>query len=134
MKELRIIVATLALLSVVTVSAHADEVHMTDGSKIVGTIKQMTTESIVIETKFAGELTIKAENVAGFSSDRKMVVSLGTGDRVVGTPQYTAEGQKITGTNFGDVAVKPDTKVTGAWTVGDAPVSASVTMSSASYQ
>ncbi|MBI1373869.1 MAG: DUF481 domain-containing protein [Phycisphaera sp.] len=122
MQFTRSLITVVAALAIGTLSGsvRADEVQLKDGSKIVGTIKSMTGGMLTITTKFAGDLSIKAEEVAGFTSDRKLVVTLDSGDRVVGTPVYTPEGQKVTGTQFGDVTVK-NNAVTGAWAAGDAP-------------
>lgn len=86
--------------------AHADEVYLTDGSKLVGTVQRMDDKELVMTTGFAPELKIKPELVAGVTSDRELAVTLSNGERVVGVPVYTAEGgQKVTGTETGDVAV-----------------------------
>lgn len=96
--------------------ARADQVHLSDGSTIVGKIAGLAEGKLTIETQYAGTLTIDAAGVTGFSADQVMSVLLESGDRVVGTPSYDAErGQRITSEAIGEVTVAEVSKVTAMW-------------------
>lgn len=100
----------------------ADEVFLTDGSRLKGTIKKYTETELILETAFAGEITIPADQIEGISSDRRVTVALESGDRIVSRPQYSeATGeQKLRETSFGDVTVDK-TSIKGAWEPGKSP-------------
>lgn len=90
-------------------TASADELLLEDGSKIVGSVQQFTSESVVVQTEFAGELNVPADKVTGVKSTGPVIVTLSTGEQVVGTLTYDADkGHILTGTSSGDVPLNKD--------------------------
>jgi putative salt-induced outer membrane protein YdiY len=84
--------------------AQADTVYLADGSQINGTVKQMQGGQLTIETSFAGTLTVDAAKLQGLTAERELAVTLDSGDRIVGIPQYSPDtGQRLTETAFGAV-------------------------------
>jgi hypothetical protein len=57
--------------------AHADEVIMKDGSRLMGTVVSMKTNKLVFKTAFAGDITIKWDQVARLTTDNPVEVALG---------------------------------------------------------
>jgi putative salt-induced outer membrane protein len=87
-------------------AASAGTVHLTDGSQVVGTIQHLRDDTLTVETDFAGTLTIPQAKIEGVSSDRELAVTLASGDRVVGTLDYSDDaGQQLTNTVFGEAGL-----------------------------
>ena len=57
--------------------ARADEVVMKDGSRLVGTVVSMKSNNLVFETSFAGNITIKWDQVARLSTEKPVEASFG---------------------------------------------------------
>ena len=88
----------------------ADILFVKDGSRISGKIKEMTTQSIKIETSFAGEIAVPLESLAGVTSDEVQMVALRGGDRINARPHFDPDTgvQHLKQTNFGDLTIDPD--------------------------
>jgi putative salt-induced outer membrane protein YdiY len=87
--------------------ARAATVYLADGSQVVGAVQSMRDGELVIETDFAGQLAIPQKKIEGIAADRKLAITLSTGDRIVGAPKYSAEqGQRLTDTAFGEVTLE----------------------------
>ena len=56
---------------------HADEVIMKDGSRLIGTFVSMKSNNLVFETSFAGNITIKWDQVARLSTEKPVEASFG---------------------------------------------------------
>jgi putative salt-induced outer membrane protein YdiY len=109
----------LSLLLLALVSPlRADQVLLDDDSRIVGQINRLGPDGLVIETNFAGTLTIPAKKVASIRTDGPVTVALEGGDRATGRLQVVDGRQQITGTAFGDVTVDR-AKIVGLWTPGE---------------
>ena len=50
--------------------AQADEIHLKDGSKVMGTITQIHKNQISVSTKFAGDITIPTDEVTSYTTDK----------------------------------------------------------------
>jgi putative salt-induced outer membrane protein YdiY len=74
--------------------ARADEVWLTDGSKIVGQVEQLADGKIQVMTAFAGELTIDAANVKNIVTAKPMAVQTKDGERVIGNLSVAPGGQQ----------------------------------------
>lgn len=61
------------------VTQAADEVVLKDGSRVLGTIKSSSGGVVVIDTAFAGTLTIPADKVSAVTTDEALVVKLKDG-------------------------------------------------------
>jgi putative salt-induced outer membrane protein YdiY len=110
--------ATVAAVTCVSALHAADEVWLTDGSRLVGTLVSAQGGKLTLKTDFAGDLNVDAAKVKGIRTDGKRVVGLVTGDRVTGQLTYSEEaGQKLEQTQFGAVNLKLG-EVTGMWAEG----------------
>jgi len=56
---------------------HADEVIMKDGSRLIGNVVSMKTNKLVFKTSFAGNVTIKWDQVSRLSTDKPVEVLFG---------------------------------------------------------
>ncbi len=95
-----------------------DAVYLQDGSRLVGHIQTLAAGQLTMTTKFAPTVTLDAKQIKGITTGGKMVVALAGGDRAIGKLVYDEQnGQKITGTAFGDVTLQNPSFV-GLWTPG----------------
>lgn len=86
------------LLPLVLLSASvaiADEVVLTDGSKIVGEIQQLSYGKLKMKTDFAGDMVIDAARVQGLTTPQNMAVQVKNGERHVGPMTYDGAGQAV---------------------------------------
>lgn len=96
----------------------ADEIHTTDGSKLVGTIQRWTTETLVIETKIAGTLEIARSEIVAISSEAPVTVEFESGDRLVGTMTVSPDLETTTiETALGEMEV-PSEQIKAVWPEG----------------
>ncbi|MFW5839087.1 MAG: DUF481 domain-containing protein [Planctomycetota bacterium] len=95
--------------------AGADEVVLKDGSRLVGTVKELAGGNVIIATDFAGELSIETAKVEGITTAEAVFVELESGDRVLGTLNYVpGKGQQVNARNFGPRQVPVD-QLASAW-------------------
>lgn len=73
-------------------SSRADEVTLTDGTKLVGDVEKLDGGVLVVVTEPLGTLEIGAEHVAGIATDRPLRVVLADGTQVTGKLVYEADG------------------------------------------
>lgn len=85
--------------------AAGDEVHLNDGSRLMGTISEWSDGQVVIDASFAEGVTIPAERVALVATDEKRSVTLDSGDRLVGRLAIVDGGQRIVDTAVGAVEI-----------------------------
>lgn len=113
------IVVLLFLLITVTNAVQADGVHLDDGSRLKGSIKQIANKTLTIQTAFAGEVQIDMDSIETLIADRKHFVELESGDRIAGQLAVTPGGQQqLAGTAFG--AIKLDTsRINALWAMNE---------------
>ncbi len=114
---------TRILTSVVSMSfglfvanaAVADTVLTADGSRIVGTIEQLTDGKLTISTEFAGRIEIDSSKIKSITTDRKINVALKSGDRLVGVVELPADADaQVVNTAMGPITI--DTRdITAIW-------------------
>ncbi len=117
----RLSLATVALVawlvSPMLPGVQADELHLADGSKLVGKITQVTPAEVVVTTDFAGEMKIPAAKVTGMVTDAPVMIETANGERLQGVLQYSPDaGQSIQSQTAGNVKVAPDSMT--AWQPG----------------
>lgn len=106
---LKKIVLSLVVLSVGILSA--DQLKLTDGSVLQGTITSVYKGKVKIKTDFAGELTIDADKVSGITTDAAV--------NVKATETESAASGKLTETGFAPTGAPVDLKtVTAIWPEG----------------
>ena len=114
--RLRALGVGLAFLTVGVVAA--DVVTTSDGSRLVGTVEQITAGRLVILTEIAGRLEIDASKVTGVSIDRSVNVAVSSGDRLVGSIDASPDGSaSIVRSQLGDIAIPPSA-ITMLWPEG----------------
>jgi len=98
-----------ALTVAASLTAGAAEVHLKDGSIIVGTIENLVDgEDLKVDTEHMDLVTIEWDAVEEIRGDSQLVLELFTGERIVGDIAMT--GDKITVTSADDqqTVVAPD--------------------------
>ncbi len=106
------------LIALLTTGLRADTVLTVDGSEIQGVVKEFTAGRLVIETEFAGEITIDGSKVKSVKTDRRVNVNLSSGDRLVGTIEWTEGPEKpVINTAMGPISILAD-DITGMWDEG----------------
>jgi len=84
-------VTLLALLALSSV-AFADQITLTNGDRLTGTIEKSDEKQLVIKTEFAGEVTVQWPAVQDIKSDQQLHVGLKNGQTAVG-PVSTTDGK-----------------------------------------
>jgi putative salt-induced outer membrane protein YdiY len=79
-------VAAGLLLFFLTATALADEVFLKNGNHLSGTIVSMGEGKLVLETNFAGRLTIDWGSVERLSTDAPLTIVLADGSTILGIP------------------------------------------------
>jgi hypothetical protein len=90
------VICLFLVLSVIPLNfVHADEVIMKDGSRLVGTVVSMKSKKLVFKTSFAGNITIKWDQVARLSTENPVEVSLGDEQIYKGKVVPSGEGMIV---------------------------------------
>lgn len=103
----------LAAVAIAAVTATADEVHLTNGSRLIGAVKTIHDGKLTIDTDFAGTLTIDQEKVAAIATDTPRNVALKSGNTLRG-PLRRAEDRTTVATANGTLDISDDT-ITALW-------------------
>lgn len=110
-----LLLVTFSLL-VISGTASADSVTLSDGSVIFGVIGGLANGKLTVETEFAGTVTVDASAVMSIQSDQPLSVALSSGDRLVGTIEPSANGEGfVVKTRHADVPIK-SSDVENMWT------------------
>ena len=113
----------LVVLAVITLAigsdTWADEVILKDGSRVIGTVKQLVDGSVTVETGFAGQITIDSSLIQGIVTEEPRSIQLPTGDRAIGNLDYdSSAGQRVSTATVGDVSIDL-TRVDAIWAEGE---------------
>ncbi len=112
--------SAVAFLTVVTSFALpvlADTVEIKNGARIVGKITKIDAGSVVVDTDFAGKVTIKQSQVASMATDAPVAVRLASGTRFDGRVSAGSDGSlQIAGAD-GTITTTVD-KVAASWAAG----------------
>lgn len=90
---IRLGLAVCAGLVLSSASVRADEVHLSDGSKLVGTIESAADGKLTLSTEFAGKLVLDLSRVTGIVSAEPLNVEFASGDRLVGVIEAGADSE-----------------------------------------
>ncbi|MEH6589014.1 MAG: DUF481 domain-containing protein [Halioglobus sp.] len=100
-----------------------DVIMLKNGSKIVGTISSARDGLVVVETDFAGTLSIDAETVESIESQGSLVVQLADGTIIRDQPMTVADSQFLIITETGEERAYPATDIAlvnpEPWELGD---------------
>ena len=88
-------VFALVALSFACPSVIADEVRVTGGSTVVGKIKSLSDGKLIVTTDFAGDVPIDATKVTGVATENHVVVTVKTGEKVVGKLTLGDKGEQF---------------------------------------
>lgn len=118
MRNISCLRATIILFVTVlgTVQLSADVVETKSGARIPGKITKIDAGSVVVDTDYAGTITIKQSEVTTISTDAPVAIRLASGTRFDGV--VTSTGGKIQVANTdGTISTTVD-KVAASWTAG----------------
>ena len=108
-----------ALLFCCAAGGRADVITLNEGSRIQGQIERLSEGKIRIVTAFAGTLTVDVAMVASIETEEPVVVSMASGDRLVGTVHAMPDnGALMVETQMGGVPVAPES-LNALWLPGD---------------
>jgi len=107
-------------VSLAPLSARADEIHLADGSKIVGTVTRIVDGKINVKTDFAGDIVIDTAKVKGITTNDVANIQLDSGDKVVAKLQFdpATGAQSVQGDIVGNKPVEVK-QVTSTWAKGE---------------
>jgi putative salt-induced outer membrane protein YdiY len=89
-------------------SLWADQVTLTNGDRITGSVLRSDTKTLVMKTDTAGELTLKWDSIAAISAPGQLYIGLGDGQMIAG-PIETVNGKfNVTTKTAGVVAVSKE--------------------------
>lgn len=122
MKRLRSPLVCAGLVLLLTLPLRADVVTTSDGSRFVGTIKEISGGTLVILTDIVGRLEIDMTKVTAIATQKSVNVAVGSGDTVVGLMDLGADGQgSVVHSELGDISVAASS-ITQLWPKGtDSP-------------
>jgi len=100
-----------------SVSVPADTVQLDDGSVINGEVQSLASGKVVIQTAFAGKLTIDQEMVTALSTTKEFNFAFESGNVLVGTASVKDGKTEVT-TAFGPIDVSKDT-LAAVWKPGE---------------
>jgi hypothetical protein len=106
----------IATLGIVALSARADTGTLKDGSVVHGKILKITDGTIALSTGFAGDLTIKQDQVASFETDEPVFVKTKDNSTVLGKVDQKESGL-IVASASGSYATKVE-GVKSSWRQG----------------
>lgn len=100
----------VALLVLMTIPAFADQVILKNGDKLTGTIAKSDGKTLVLKTDYAGDLTIKFDDIQSMTSTGDLNVTAG-GKTAVG-PVTTTADKLVVATKTGGSVEAPIASVT----------------------
>jgi hypothetical protein len=110
-----LLISSLALLGAAQLPA--DTVEIKNGARIIGKITKIDAGSVVVETDYAGTVTIKQSQVVSLSTDAPIAVRLASGTRFDGRLSAGAGGALMIASSDGTINTTVD-KVAASWAAG----------------
>ena len=107
--------SVLALIASLDV-ARGDVVDTKNGARIVGKVLKIDAGSVVVDTDYAGKITIKQSEVTAIATDAPVSVRLASGTRIDGKVSSTAGSLQVAGSD-GTITTTVD-KVAASWPAG----------------
>lgn len=89
----------------------ADQITLSNGDRLTGTITKADGKTLVIKTEFAGEVTVQWPAISEINSSQPLHVALKSGQTVVGTVKTTDGNVEVASANAQPVAVIKDAVV-----------------------
>ena len=113
MKKRCLIVSAL-LISLVVQAVSADVVEIKNGAKIIGKVTRIDGTSVVVDTDFAGTITIKQGDVTAITTDTPANIRLASGTVLLGTLVSEGAGALVIKGSDGSIHTSVD-KVVTTW-------------------
>lgn len=88
-----------AFITIMTLAAgplQADVLHLADGTRLVGTIEQITDAGAKVSKTFAGELTVPRDKIVGMETEAAVTVQMTDGAYLTGRVEPAAESGQVT--------------------------------------
>lgn len=111
-----LILPVLALCFFAAARLGADTIETKNGSRIVGKVTKIDAGIVVVDTDYAGTLTIKQAEVTAISTDAPVAVRLASGTRIDGRVSTTAGSLQVAGAD-GTITTTVD-KIAATWAAG----------------
>ncbi|WP_404362473.1 YdiY family protein [Marinobacter sp.] len=107
--------ATALLFVIHAPGLQADRVFLSDGSLVNGKVISLYEDEVLVDTSFAGEMEIEADQIAGVTTDDPVVTQLADGNELVGSLSWDEElGQQISSDLLGTVQI-PFSSISSIW-------------------
>jgi hypothetical protein len=118
MNHNKILALSASLLAITLGAARlaADVVETKNGARIIGKVTKIDGGAIVVDTDFAGTLTIKQSEVTAITTDAPVAVRLASGTRIDGKVSSAAGALQIVGTDA--TATTTVDKIAASWPAG----------------
>lgn len=100
------------------VFVHADTIETKNGARLVGTVKAVDGGSVVLETDYAGPITIKQSEIAKIETQAPLVIRLAGGTTMEGTLEASSDGRLVVKGRDGTITTTVD-KVATTWAPGE---------------
>jgi small nuclear ribonucleoprotein (snRNP)-like protein len=104
-------------LAASAVISEADTIETKSGARLVGTVKTVDGGSIVLETDYAGPITIKQAEVVKLEIEKPLMIRLAGGTTMEGTVTATPDGKLTIKGQDGTISTTVD-KVATTWAPG----------------
>ncbi len=120
MKNTQLLRALMALFAGAALLGRlsADVVDVKGGARIVGKVTKIDGGSVVVDTDYAGTITIKQSDVTGIQTDAAVAVRLASGTRIDGKVSAGAAAGAIQVTGSDGVINTTVDKVASSWAAG----------------
>jgi putative salt-induced outer membrane protein YdiY len=119
-KTIRSIIARVSMCAALFMAARvrADVVEISNGTRLVGTIKKIHGGVVTLETDYAGELSIKQILVTRITTDHAVAVRFADGTGLIGTISApTADKVRVSGAN--STVDLPVGNIAATWSAGE---------------
>ena len=116
MNQTKLLQLSIIVLATALASARADIVETKNGARIVGKVAKIDGGSVVVDTDFAGTVTIKQSEVTAIATDAPVTVRLASGTRIEGKVTGTAGVVQIVNSD-GTINTTVE-KVAASWPAG----------------
>ncbi len=104
-------VASLTLLVFFAQFLLADQITLSNGDRLTGTITKADGKTLVIKTEFAGEVTVQWPAISEINSAQPLHVALKSGQTIVGPVKSTDGSLEVATANAQPIAVTKDAVV-----------------------
>ncbi|MFO7761424.1 MAG: DUF481 domain-containing protein [Desulfobia sp.] len=105
-----------ALTLLPSAKTYCDIIEHNNGSRIIGNITEISENKVIMETDFAGTITVDLKNLIDLKTDHPLFIALKNGSRLYGTMDQ--EGDKIVITCLQDRLSVNRNTITAAWLKG----------------